>query len=342
MSLKEIRLMFLGATGRADLVGPTGANRGADRLINSGQRWLDQQQRTPKTRRKYCCALQRGTYIVTVPDCRVVREVTVANADGRTYLDRKQRKALLEHYPESLLTGSADGVLVAKGEIKSWLRQVFVADGSSYEFQVDHDFVPGQVLVTADKLMQTPELDFRENGTDKIQFGSVLPSGVEVVIFYQAATPVYSESSTQVTSSYTGLDQGRPLYFCPAIIDLAPSQSEYTEDDFESEYDWHEIQAPPVAKNVRGVLTFPPADKHYTLWIEGDFYSETLVDEDDTSYWSEVQPDLLVQAAVMRMEESLGNTTRRREIEAQILRDLHSIERDMVAEEIHGIKGIEG
>ena len=52
----------------------------------------------------------------------------------------------------------------------------------------------------------------------------------------------------------------------------------------------------------------PLPDGEYTLNVKGQFYTPKLTGATDINWWSEVYPEVLIQAALYKMEEMYRNT----------------------------------
>lgn len=105
-TLKEIREEFITRSGRFDLVVDTTdyVDNGANFLIQAGQRWLDLNQNHRRGNARYKEDLSAGTHIVNVQNMRSLKEVWIANADGRTELDKKSLAWLRSEYADDLVS----------------------------------------------------------------------------------------------------------------------------------------------------------------------------------------------------------------------------------------------
>ena len=89
-TLLGIRTEFVKQSGRYDLVVDTTnyADNGADFLIRSGQRWLDQHQFHKKAAARYKIDLAAGTNEASIKKLRAPKEVWIANSEGRAELTK--------------------------------------------------------------------------------------------------------------------------------------------------------------------------------------------------------------------------------------------------------------
>jgi len=103
MTLTEIRSWFITSTGRTDLVNDDGSDNGADDYINAGSKLLDEMVGGIKENSRIIKAISADAYHLDFPDCRSVKSVWVADANGRHKLDRKDLSDIRELYadPES-------------------------------------------------------------------------------------------------------------------------------------------------------------------------------------------------------------------------------------------------
>lgn len=95
------------------------------------------------------------------------------------------------------------------------------------------------------------------------------------------------------------------------------------------------------AVGYTNVLIMPPAlvaaGEVLTLRVYGQYESHTLSDDGDESYWSIAHPDLLVMAALYKLDREAGNNTRANELYAELARALRDIDRELVEQDmVHG------
>lgn len=109
MNLLEIRTQFVKISGRNDLVVDTSAyaDNGANYYINAGQKMLDMKFRFPKDVGMYPSTLAVNGYSILIPYCRSVKEVWVADTDGRRQLKKLSYQDFLTKYTENFATAEA-------------------------------------------------------------------------------------------------------------------------------------------------------------------------------------------------------------------------------------------
>lgn len=223
MTLLDIRTNFIKDSGRNDLVVDLTdyADRGANRFINAGQRFLDGLIDTPQSQAKYEETLVVGATAITFSDCRVIEEVYLTNArDGIHYLTK---------------VGLSD------------LREAF------------------------------PEL-----------------------------------------SSET---QGTPTYYAINVIRVIDTE---------------------LTEAIKGITFMSPADDTYDMVVEGKFFAKKLVEDDDINFWTENHDDILLMAALYKLETFYRNREGAKDWLQGIMEGIRGIDHDMIAEEIAGINQIKG
>ena len=108
LTYKDIRQKFVEISGRYDLVNPdTWEDNGADFYLNMGQKVLDRNLDSKKMLAKYPFALTTGNIIVKTPGLRTIKEVWIANVDGKKQLEYVPLNELKKGFPKesNLLNG---------------------------------------------------------------------------------------------------------------------------------------------------------------------------------------------------------------------------------------------
>ena len=90
------------------------------------------------------------------------------------------------------------------------------------------------------------------------------------------------------------LDTGKPIDYCPTVNRAALSTQTSTYDSYASDL--------TSMKDYNGLIVLPPADETYSLLIEGEFFSEDLVDDDDENFWTENCPMATALAASLMLD----------------------------------------
>jgi len=221
MTLLDIRTNFIKDSGRNDLVVNLTdyADRGANRFINAGQRFLDGLIDTPQSQAKYKETLVVGATTITFEDCRVIEEVYLTNAvDGIHYLTKVSLSDIREAFPE--LSSETNGV---------------------------------------------------------------------------------------------------PTYYAINVV---------------------RIMATELTETIKGIIFMSPADDTYDMVVEGKFFIKKLEDNDDINYWTENHDDILLMAALYKLETFYRNREGAKDWLQGIMEAIRGIDHDMIAEEIAGINQI--
>lgn len=111
MNLLQIRTKFRQLSGRFDLVNEDFSDNGADFFINEGRKFLDRLDETQKSWASCFRSLSVGSFAVTFPYCRAVKEVWLSSSvEGRWQLDKESFQTLLVSYladvPSTRSTGT--------------------------------------------------------------------------------------------------------------------------------------------------------------------------------------------------------------------------------------------
>jgi hypothetical protein len=130
-------------------------------------------------------------------------------------------------------------------------------------------------------------------------------------------------------------DSGEPLYWCPSLL----RSTEHTDMDslaamFNNVIDNDELYS--------GIVILGPTDAALTVEVVGLFYSVALSGDDDTSYWTEVHPEILSMAACYRLEVINRNTAGMKDWLYAIERELKGIESDAIEQATNNIDQMEG
>lgn len=151
MTLQDIRVLFVQHSGRYDLVKDTTEydDNGADFFIREGQRFLDQELDTPKSKGIRNYTLDKEENLIKVPECRVIQDVHLIKDDGDThyltkipYSDYKIKYGGQED--PALPLSYAEATLVSNRPNQGAIRYngIYVAPkpNNTYEFFVEGKF----------------------------------------------------------------------------------------------------------------------------------------------------------------------------------------------------------
>ncbi len=106
------------------------------------------------------------------------------------------------------------------------------------------------------------------------------------------------------TERYSEVDSDIPAYWTH-ITRSVPGQLSKTASDFT--YPFDDIQF-GEKEQVGGIVIMPPADGVYTIEVYGRWFSKVLNSNEDKSWWTLNEPDILVQGALAAMEMHFRNT----------------------------------
>lgn len=139
---------------------------------------------------------------------------------------------------------------------------------------------------------------------------------------------------------FADMAQGRPSIYYPTTLRRIPDGGDFSGDSAILA-SYIEVSATQVT-NTYGIVLLPPADASYAVEIEGVFYNAVLSDSTDTNYWSEMYPQLLIQAALLQHDKLYRGKSTVIQREQDIQSSLIDIEKDIVDEESITIVQMEG
>jgi len=148
-------------------------------------------------------------------------------------------------------------------------------------------------------------------------------------------------TETQYRSTYSDsldVDSGAPLVWAPATVSLAPEHGEDDAADFATAglLDYANIQFGD-SYLVDAITVGPPVEATTTIQVLARWYSMDLADNADVSFWSVNEPNMLIRAARMVMEQELHrNKDGADAFKEDLLLDLVKLYHALVAEEVAG------
>ena len=160
----------------------------------------------------------------------------------------------------------------------------------------------------------------------------------------QLTPATLQELRTEYGESLSVVSRGAPLYYAPAILrpypdTLASTTGMYGVEDLLL----YSATSPAQHFNYNGVVIMPPPDGTYTVEILGLFYSPTLsatlsgaVWTQTMSYWTEVHPEVLIEAAIYKLLSLYHDRGGADNYKAAVLEDITGIISDLVEEELAG------
>ncbi len=143
MVLSEVRNLFIELSGRNDLL-QEGTAVGADFFINEGCKELDRRLFGGKNEGSYLVDLEVGQIVVPIPNCRIVRGVTVYNTSEKIKLEKAESlQEMKDYYDEPKANKTAEtpyvyypisarpypNTLVASNYNQTWALEDIMEDG---------------------------------------------------------------------------------------------------------------------------------------------------------------------------------------------------------------------
>jgi hypothetical protein len=126
------------------------------------------------------------------------------------------------------------------------------------------------------------------------------------------------------------LDQDQPAYWTPCNARPYPGQV----DGHDFTYNWLLGSVLEYGhEQFNSIILVPPSDGTYTLNIWGLFFTDTLVNDADESYWTEEHPEILLKASLYQLETIYRNTEGARDWMEAVKVDLDGILKDAVEQE---------
>lgn len=147
----------------------------------------------------------------------------------------------------------------------------------------------------------------------------------------------YDEESSSIV-------QDCPAYYAPAVLRPYPDTLASTTGMYDVE-DLLKYNATTPAQhfNYNGIIVMPPPDSTYTLSIWGLFYSPELsatlsgaVWTQTKSYWTEVEPMILIEAAAYKMHALYNNTSSAADYKVLVGEDVMGIDKDAADQDCAG------
>jgi hypothetical protein len=149
---------------------------------------------------------------------------------------------------------------------------------------------------------------------------------------------------TEYSDEFADVTQGQPEYYAPAIFRPAPDTLVTTTGLYDiADLLTYNAVAPAQHFNYHGIVIMPPPDVAYTVTIWGLFYSPTLSATlsgstwtQVKSYWTEVHPEVLIEAALFKLEGFYRNTDGAKDFKATLMEDVSGLDHDSVEEDLVG------
>lgn len=237
------------------------------------------------------------------------------------------------------------------------LRQWFVKESGRYDLVVDStswlDNGANVYINAAQRMLDRMQESSKSIGRAFKQ----LESGRQFVAFdaCRAILDVWAISSSgrsrlerksnrELRETYSNLEEmenGSPLYYCPAVLRMAPETDRTMVGEVNAPLQYLDIMIDShYAYN--GVMVYPATDVEITIEVWALFYSTQMTSDDQESYWSVVHPELLVMASQCLLEKFNRNSEGVNDWMLAIQNELRGIDFDLVEEEVHDISQMRG
>lgn len=156
-----------------------------------------------------------------------------------------------------------------------------------------------------------------------------------------------SELKEYYETQLSSVTQGTPAYWAPAY--LRPYPDTQTAAGWAGYYNIDDLVLDDAHYTYNGVIIAPPPDETYYISIEGKFYSPTLsatlaggLWTQTKSYWTEVHPDILLEAALFKLETFYRNTEGAKDWKAGLTEDITGMDFDIVEESLRDSMEMDG
>lgn len=91
-----------------------------------------------------------------------------------------------------------------------------------------------------------------------------------------------------------------------------------------------------------GLALYPVTTKNYTVEITGQFYSPTLTDTVSTNWWTERHEELVLQAALFKLDANYKNSSGQKALLDTLMIDVQEIIHDAIHEDSYHFTRMEG
>jgi len=161
---------------------------------------------------------------------------------------------------------------------------------------------------------------------------------------FQLIPDTLQKLKTEYSEGFSSVVQGVPIYYAPALLRPYPDTLASTTGMYNvSDLLLYNAAAPAQHFNYNGIVIMPPPDGTYTIEIVGLFYSPTLsatlanaVWTQTKSFWTEVHPEVLLEAAIYKLHGLYNNTGGAADYKALTTEDVLGIDLDFVEEQLTG------
>lgn len=337
MNLLDIRTRFIQENGRYDLVSDrtTFANDGADFFIRAGQRFLDSVIPNRKTLGRYITDISESQGSVLLENVRYIDSVWIKeDGEEREELERKAYSWILGNYGDDF-GEKAKGLATFSGNPSD--GDTITINTTTYTFGTDFDLGSdlSETITNFVSYVNSNSDDVNAYKTGSttaiIEYDSIGTSGNSIT-FTSGSGDITVDGATLgtlISGRDNDITSDTPLYFAPVISTPHPdlSASDLGTDET------HDLIFGVRKYAKDGILLAPPADQAYTLVIYGAYFS-VLENDLDTSYHSEMYPELLIMASNLALEVFHRNSAGFNDWMNSMRPWLDGIDRDLVEAEL--------
>ena len=132
------------------------------------------------------------------------------------------------------------------------------------------------------------------------------------------------------------METGTPLYYSPCVTRISPSTD--TVETYEDLFGYISV----ADGNYNAILINVPTSEAISLIIKGLFYSNELIADTDTSFWSDAHPMLLYMSTMRQIEVVNRSTQGVNDWNNAIKTEMQQLGFDLVEELIAEVDQMEG
>jgi len=331
MKLSEVRALFLQTSGRMDLVNTDGSDNGANTYINAGQRMLDEKISFQKSVSRYIIDVPANTMFTTLTRCNAINEVWVENADGRTELERIDLQKLREMYSTPADVDASTPIYYSSIPVGLSSQQSEVLSNTTEQYILNGGFDSSEYwTVGAAWTIASGLAAYAIGDGNLVQSVKSIPLGSSITYSLLVSTFTASEgetgklyivgsntteqeilatiltTGTATATVVTGIDIDTISLVAENLDAVVVDNLSVIRTATIMSYDYNTVKFTD-SQTCRGLYIMPPTDVTYTLSVFGRFYSPTLIDNNDETFWTVEHPFALVWAAMYILEVSYRN-----------------------------------
>jgi hypothetical protein len=133
----------------------------------------------------------------------------------------------------------------------------------------------------------------------------------------------------------SGTDSGTPLYYAPAELRVVDATDMDSLGGF-----FNYVYS--TTEDYNGVVFLPQTDEAIVLEVWGHFYTEEMSSNSDRNFWTDLQPMLLLMAALYQLEVSYRNTEGANDWMRSIELQITTLDFDTVEQDVQDVDQMEG